>query len=259
VAATYYAVVVVKDLIAPQVTLLGANPLTVDVFTTFNDPGVETSDNYYPNVTTVRTGLPNMNTLGTYTVTYTVTDGAGNSTVVTRTVNVVDRIAPQIKLLGLNPINHHRFAPYEDAGVKLVDNYYSDAALRGSLIVDLSELDVTIPGLYYVMYNVTDPSGNQALTAKRLVQVIEFTGLNEVADATSLNIYPNPNNGKFTLTAPANIEIKQITLIDILGRTIKSQAYTNSVIEINDLNKGIYYIIAEDVNGMKHSCKIVVE
>jgi PKD repeat protein len=259
IANTFHAVVVVKDLIPPTVTLLGANPLTVDVFTTFSDPGVDVSDNYYPNVTTVRTGLPTMTTLGTYTVTYTVTDGAGNSTVVTRTVNVVDRVAPQIQLLGLNPTQHHRFTPFEDPGVKLVDNYYSDAVLRGSLVVDMSGLDVNIPGLYFISYSLTDPSGNKAQKVERLVEVVEFTGLKELADATSLSVYPNPNNGKFTLTAPANVELKNLTMMDILGRTIKTQAYTNSVIDISDLHKGVYYIIAEDANGTKYTSKVVVE
>jgi PKD repeat protein len=259
VAVTYAAVVVVKDLIAPKVDLLGANPLTVDVFTTFSDPGVDASDNYYPNVTIVRTGVPTMTTLGAYTVTYTVTDGAGNSTVVTRTVNVVDRSAPVIQLLGMNPLTVNRFTAYEEPGVKLVDNYYSDAALRGSLTIDESGLDVTIPGLYYVTYNLTDPSGNKAQSAKRLVQVVEFTGIKELANATGLTVYPNPNNGQFTLNPPANIELKQITLIDILGRTLRTQAYTNSLIEFTGLSKGVYYILAEDVNGVNYSSKVIVE
>jgi hypothetical protein len=131
IAATFFATVVVKDLIPPTVTVLGANPMIVDVFTTFNDPGVSDTDNYYPNVTTIRTGVPTMTTIGTFTVTYTVTDGAGNSTVVTRTVQVVDRkVCTEIQILGLNPVIHHRYTPYVDPGVKLVDNYYSDATLR---------------------------------------------------------------------------------------------------------------------------------
>ncbi len=258
-AATFHAVVVVKDLIAPTVTLLGENPLTVDVFTTFADPGVETSDNYYPNLTIVRTGLPNMTVLGTFTVTYTVTDGAGNSAVVTRTVNVVDRTAPKIQLLGLNPMMHHRFTSFEDPGVKLVDNYYSDAALRGSLVVDLSGLDVTIPGLYYVKYNVTDPSGNKAQSAERLVQVVEYIGLNELADATSMTVYPNPNNGKFSLTVPSTVKLATISVMDILGREVKQQQFINNNIDLSGLSKGMYYLIAEDKDGKVYSTKIILE
>jgi PKD repeat protein len=259
IAATFYATVVVKDLIPPTVTLLGADPMIVDVFTTFNDPGVSDTDNYYPNVTTIRTGVPTMTILGTYTVTYTVTDGAGNSTVVTRTVQVVDRRAPEIQLLGVNPLTHHRFTAYVDPGVKLVDNYYSDATLRGLLVTDLSGLNVDEPGLYFVRYYLTDPSGNKAQTTERLVEVVEFTGINELETATNLNVYPNPNNGIFTLKVPAAVQLKGITVIDILGREVKTLTYTNNAIDISDLHKGIYYIIAEDKDGEKYSSKIVIE
>jgi Golgi nucleoside diphosphatase len=95
--------------------------------------------------------------------------------------------------------------------------------------------------------------------AQRLVKVEEFTGLNELETATNLNIYPNPNNGIFTLKVPATVELKDITVIDILGREVKTLTYTNSTIDISDLHKGIYYLIAEDKDGEKYSSKIVIE
>jgi PKD repeat protein len=259
-ANTYHAIVVVKDLVAPQVTLLGANPLTVDVFTTFTDPGVEASDNYYPNVTIVRTGLPNMTTLGTFTVTYTVTDGAANSTVVTRTVNVVDRVAPEIQLLGKNPVLHPRFKQYVDPGVKLNDNYYSDAALRGLLVTNVSGLNVDIPGLYYVTYSVTDPSGNIAEMAKRLVEVVEFTGLNDLAETTDLLVYPNPNNGQFTIESTSSARLKTIRVVDMLGKTVLNKT-VHGITETVNLNvrAGIYQLIIENENGETAYQKISVE
>ncbi len=260
VAATYYAVVVVKDLIAPKVDLLGANPLTVDVFTTFNDPGIEASDNYYPNVTTVRTGLPNMTTLGTFTVTYTVTDGAGNSTVVTRTVNVVDRTAPEIQVLGKNPLRHNRFTPYEDPGVKLVDNYYSDAALRGLLVTDLSGLNIDIPGLYFVTYSVTDPSGNVSRGAQRLVEVVEFTGLGDDLSKTSISIFPNPGNGLFTVTSES--AINSVKVMDILGKVVydqQSMSKTKTELDLTRFEKGIYFIRLETEDGRSGVQKVIIQ
>ena len=46
-----------------------------------------------------------VNTLGSYTVTYSVSDSSSNAaSVVTRTVNVVDQTAPAITILGDNPV-----------------------------------------------------------------------------------------------------------------------------------------------------------
>jgi len=44
------------------------------------------------------------NILGTYTITYTVTDLSGNTATVYRYVNIIDTIAPVIKLKGSNPL-----------------------------------------------------------------------------------------------------------------------------------------------------------
>lgn len=48
----------------------------------------------------VVTGSVNLEVIGTYTLTYTITDAAGNVTVVTRVVEVADTQAPVINLLG---------------------------------------------------------------------------------------------------------------------------------------------------------------
>jgi PKD repeat protein len=259
IASTFYATVVVKDLIPPTVTLLGADPMIVDVFTTFNDPGIKDTDNYYPSLITIRTGVPTMTTIGVFTVTYTVTDGAQNTTIVSRTVQVVDRKVPEIQILGQNPVTHHRYTPYIDGVIKLVDNYYSEDVLRPLLVTDLSGLNVNEPGLYFVTYTLTDPSGNKAQKAQRLVEVVEFTGLHELANTTSLTVYPNPNTGKFTIAVPENVRLTTIKIIDILGREVKTPLHTQNTVDISDLQKGIYQMVAEDENGGMYAAKIILE
>ncbi|MES2779990.1 MAG: immunoglobulin-like domain-containing protein, partial [Bacteroidota bacterium] len=265
IAPTYYVTVVVKDLVPPSIKLVGDNPLTVDVYTTFNDPGVQTSDNYYPNVTTVRTGLPSMSTLGDYTVTYTATDGAGNTSTVTRLVKVVDRIAPEIQLLGKNPIILCRFGTYIESGVKVKDNYYSDSTLQSILVTDKSKLDVSRPGLYYVIYTVTDPSNNVAEPAKRLIQVIEngpcATGIQELSNNSNISVYPNPNKGIFTIANKTQSNIVAVRVMDIIGKTVYSQTTQSNEVEVDltSMNKGMYMVVIKDENGNEFSSKVVVE
>jgi hypothetical protein len=261
-AIQYAVMVTVKDLIPPTVILKGDNPMVVDVFTTFVDPGVTATDNYYPFVFPVVTGIPAMNALGNFTVTYTVTDGSGNTTIVTRTVSVVDTKAPEIELLGANPYVVARFATYVDPGVKLKDNYYSDATLRANLTTDLSGINMTRPGLYYVKYNVADPSGNKAAETSRLIRVVEsISGLNELQARSNIAIYPNPNNGLFNITKKNNTHIKQVKVMDVLGKVILNNTYnaTDVAIDLTNMNKGLYLVMIEDENGITTTNKVVVE
>ncbi len=83
-------VVNVVDDAAPTVTLLGANPYGVQINTTYTDPGYTASDSCRGDLTSsvVVTGSVDMATAGTYTLTYTVSDGVNAPVSVTRDVIV---------------------------------------------------------------------------------------------------------------------------------------------------------------------------
>ncbi|HOS02091.1 MAG TPA: DUF5011 domain-containing protein, partial [Candidatus Hydrogenedentes bacterium] len=85
--------VYVVDTTKPVITRLGSNPVTVLLGATYTDAGATASDNYDGNITAqiVKTGTVNTAAIGTYTITYNVSDASGNAAVpVTRTVNVVE-------------------------------------------------------------------------------------------------------------------------------------------------------------------------
>ncbi|WP_102026495.1 immune inhibitor A domain-containing protein [Salirhabdus sp. Marseille-P4669] len=80
------------DNTAPVIEVLGDNPLEVEVGSQFEDPGVTATDNVDGDVTSsvVTVSDVDVDTVGEYTVTYSVVDSLGNEAVATRTVNVVD-------------------------------------------------------------------------------------------------------------------------------------------------------------------------
>ena len=109
----------VVDTTAPVITLLGDNPMTIEVGSTFTDPGATASDAGDGDLTSsiVVTGSVDTSTLGTYTLTYNVSDASGNvADPVTRTVNVVDTTAPVITLLGDNPMTIEVGSTFTDPG-----------------------------------------------------------------------------------------------------------------------------------------------
>lgn len=101
----------IVDTMAPTITLNGPNPMTVECHTIFIDPGATANDDCAGDLTSAITfsGSVNANVVGTYTLTYSVSDGS-HTTMATRTVNVVDTTSPVITLNGqahlLWPPNH---------------------------------------------------------------------------------------------------------------------------------------------------------
>lgn len=112
----------VIDTIAPVMSLLGANPLAVGIKTTYVEPGVTVTDNSGEILIPVISGAVNMNVKGAYILTYTATDSSNNTSSITRTVNVIDIIAPVITLIGTNPLNLGIRNTYIEPGVTILDN-----------------------------------------------------------------------------------------------------------------------------------------
>jgi len=83
--------VIISDTIAPTLTLTGNNPATLIAGQTYTDAGATASDLVDGALTgsiTTNNPVPNPATEGVFTVTYNVTDAAGNTSSQTRTVAV---------------------------------------------------------------------------------------------------------------------------------------------------------------------------
>ena len=81
---------VLPDTANPELVLFGGAAITRHAGQTWADPGFEAHDARDGNLTAKITvaGTVDTNTAGTYTLTYTVADGAGNTDTTTRTVTV---------------------------------------------------------------------------------------------------------------------------------------------------------------------------
>lgn len=79
----------------PVITLIGDNPMTVAINTTFTDPGATADDAEDGSVTvTADCSAVDTSTVGSYTCTYSATDSDSNTTVKDREVVVYDPNAP---------------------------------------------------------------------------------------------------------------------------------------------------------------------
>ena len=82
--------VVPPDTTPPVITVIGDNPATVELGTTYTDAGATADGGESVDVS----GTVDVFVAGSYTLTYTATDAAGNVGTATRIVNVVDTVAP---------------------------------------------------------------------------------------------------------------------------------------------------------------------
>jgi Secretion system C-terminal sorting domain/Fibronectin type III domain len=86
-------------------------------------------------------------------------------------------------------------------------------------------------------------------TATVTIELIDCftTALNELESETQFQLYPNPTSGQFFITVANRTELVDLTVIDMLGRTILTQ---NNVllnnqpyaVELNNMPAGTYYI-----------------
>lgn len=88
IALNYNYTVTANYSAPPVITLTGANPMSITSGTAFTDPGSTVTDDVDAGLTATVTGTVNTAVVGTYTLTYSVTDSDGNLVTALRTVNV---------------------------------------------------------------------------------------------------------------------------------------------------------------------------
>jgi len=113
---------------------------------------------------------------GTYTLTYSATDSAGNIASETRTVTVADTSLPAITLAGDQVVSINVGDAWSDAGATAVDTVDGEVAVTRAGVVDNGTA-----GVYTLTYTATDAAGNTA-SEIRTVTVEDATSSAVVAD-----------------------------------------------------------------------------
>lgn len=118
-----------------------------------------------------------------------------------------------------------------------------------------------LTGLDIGEYELTVSDENGCEVATEAVSV--FVGIGELLNRVSLSVYPNPNNGMFTLNIEGlNGEAVNFDVVDAIGKTVASEQF-NSVnasfqhqMDLSNLANGLYYLNIQ-LNGAVKSIKMV--
>lgn len=193
--------VFVKDLSPPKLTLKGAAFIKHNQCDSFIEPGYSFTDNYPQGVT-----IDTINPLKTkkkyrpghrYKILYKAKDMNGNTDTISRTVLIVDDIAPEVILLGPKYIRVQRYKQYTDAGFTATDNCNEPKDLLYS--TGGSFTNTVNTGLFYLKYHVADSSFNET-TVVRTINVHNMhdtLSIFEKENPTSVSVSPNPFNNQF--------------------------------------------------------------
>ena len=231
-----------SDTTAPIITLLGDNPQTIEygnAYTELNATASDDTDGDLSGNIVIDATAVDTNALGSYTVTYNVSDAAGNNaTEVTRTVNVVDTTVPVITLLGDNPQTVELGDLYTELNASATDNV--DGDISGNIVIDATAVNTNVVGTYSVTYNVSDTAGNTATEVTRTVDVVDTTA--PVVVSKDITI-PLDEFGSATITAQDVVT----SATDASGAVTLSVNQTD--FDCDDLGAQTVTITASDASG----------
>lgn len=154
--------VTVADTVAPVITLMGANPMTVNCGSGYVEPGATAADAVDGGVSVTITGTVSSAT-GDYSVTYTAMDRSGNTTQAVRTVHVARGGTPVITLNGAGSMTVECGTGYSEPGATATD------ACGDSLSVSISGSIPSAKGTYTVTYRATSASGEATIKTRTVI------------------------------------------------------------------------------------------
>ena len=184
----------------PELELFGGAGVTREAGQAWAEPGAAGHDARDGNLTASITvsGTVDMNTTGTYVLTYSVADAAGNEANASRTVTVVDTTNPVLTLLGDANMSQAKDSAWVDPGATASDSL--DGNLTSSITIT-GTVDVNTTGVYTLTYSVSDGASNEA-NATRTVNVGQASTHNADLNATVQLQMLWVEPGTFTMGSP---------------------------------------------------------
>jgi PKD repeat protein len=130
-----------------------------------------------------------------------------------------------------------------------VDNGWFDPSLAGI-------------GTHTITYTYSDPN-NCENSATNTILVDPCTGFDELTDYASVCIYPNPTTGIITISGKDVTGEMEVTVVNLLNKTLYqgtgTTARDNEIeIDLNSLNKGIYFIRLRN-ERIEKTIKVILE
>lgn len=277
-----------KDTEKPVITLKGNSEITLNQGDKYNDEGASATDNIDGDITSKIkvSGKVDITKSGTYTITYTVTDKAGNRTEVTRKVTVVATITttmsttkkktttkksytssgsvkttrattqrittpPTIALRGSSTITINQGASWHDPGFTAKDAKGND--LTGRVNVS-GYVNISVAGTYRVSYTVTDNWGNRGYAYRNVIVKSTYIKLQAITvSPVSISLSKGQSRSITVYFNPTNATNKSVSWS---SSDPSVATVSNGVITAN--SQGIATIIVKGADGRQAQVSVTV-
>ena len=88
-------------------------------------------------------------------------------------------------------------------------------------------------------------------------------GTNQIHTLKNIKLFPNPSNGKITISNIQNIDLKTIEIYNVLGRLAKqipvSKNESKLIFDFTHLNSGVYLLKLYANNGNNKTQKLIIK
>ncbi|MBX7093572.1 MAG: HYR domain-containing protein [Flavobacteriales bacterium] len=189
---------------------------------------------------------------GTFSVTYTVTNGNGCSAADSDNIQVF--AAPSVTFT----VNDNLVCVYNAAftlsgGSPSGGSYSGTGVLGGQFTPGSAGV-----GTHTITYSITDANSCTG-SATDIVDVSACTSVDEISEE-QMRIYPNPTNGRFVVEFNTGISTTNLQIFNSVGQMVHMVVVngTRADIDLSSLSSGIYFIHLE-LNGVRQTQKIVIE
>jgi PKD repeat protein len=182
-------------------------------------------------------------TAGTYTVTNTIA-ASGSCPMVDETFSITINALPNVTLANFTDVCVYNPAFALSGGTPTGGTYSGTGVSAGNFNPSTAGV-----GIETITYSYSDVNGCSN-TATSTINVEECLGLNETEMAV-ISVYPNPTNGKLTLsTISGNAAYK---IVSVSGQVVLSGEVSNSsnTIDIASFENGIYVLQLAQEQGIQ--------
>lgn len=192
-------------------------------------------------------------TQGVFMITWSFTDGNGNTSTSTQNVIVDDVTAPVADLASLPTIT-------SCSAVTIAVMPTATDNCAGTITATTGDpLSYSTIGNYTITWSYTDPAGNTS-TQTQSVNILDCSGVEEQS-AINVNIYPNPSNGILNVGLDLIPEGDiQLRVIDALGQVVYSNILitNNTSLDLSHLSPATYFLQIMSNDGKTVMKKFII-
>ena len=239
----------------PNLILNGDAEMTLEIDAEYEELGAVATDYLGNDISgsIVLTGSVDTSIEDVYSLYYNVTDTEGNAAIqVSRTITVLAAVPPTITLLGEPTETYYVGDSYVEAGATAVDAEGVD--LTTAIVIDTSNVVMSVEGDYEVTYNVVDSNGTAAIEVVRTVTVIPTLGLDDLSKMENVKLYPNPT---FDMVYVKIDNLKRLEVYDINSRKLFES--TERQISLSSYQTGVYFVKVINNENNSRMFKIVLK